>query len=107
LVAEVICWFFFLLFCKVLCTVLFGNMNSFLVLLLHCGVCPPQHVFLGAVPFRWDIPRLIDLGVRAVVTLTEPFETLVPTSSYQVKLISSCSLPFGTDICLSAVLKHF
>ena len=39
---------------------------------------------LGAVPFSSDVPRLKQLGVRGVVTLNEAYETLVPTSLYQV-----------------------
>ncbi|CAL5334989.1 unnamed protein product [Camellia sinensis] len=31
-----------------------------------------------------DVERLKDLGVCEVITLTEPYETLVPTSLYQV-----------------------
>ncbi|CAN6274839.1 unnamed protein product [Urochloa humidicola] len=42
-----------------------------------------QYVLLGAVPFPSDVPRLKQLGVRGVVTLNEPYETLVPTSLYQ------------------------
>ncbi|KAE8798168.1 putative dual specificity protein phosphatase DSP8 [Hordeum vulgare] len=42
-----------------------------------------QFVLLGAVPFRRDVPRLQKLGVHGVVTLNEPFETLVPSSVYK------------------------
>jgi atypical dual specificity phosphatase len=42
---------------------------------------------LGAVPFSSDVPRLKQLGVRGVVTLNEPYETLVPTSLYQVDVL--------------------
>jgi hypothetical protein len=45
-----------------------------------------QFILLGAVPFPSDVPRLKQLGVRGVVTLNEPYETLVPTSLYQVKI---------------------
>ncbi|RCV06190.1 hypothetical protein SETIT_1G143600v2 [Setaria italica] len=38
-----------------------------------------QYVLLGAVLFPSDVPRLKQLGVRGVVTLNEPYETLVPT----------------------------
>ncbi|KAK1262703.1 hypothetical protein QJS04_geneDACA018419 [Acorus gramineus] len=43
-----------------------------------------EFLLLGAVPFPSDVPRLKQLGVRGVVTLNEPYETLVPTSLYQV-----------------------
>uniref|UniRef100_A0A0D9WM04 Dual specificity protein phosphatase DSP8 n=1 Tax=Leersia perrieri TaxID=77586 RepID=A0A0D9WM04_9ORYZ len=36
-----------------------------------------QFILLGAVPFRRDVPRLQKLGVYGVITLNEPFETLV------------------------------
>uniref|UniRef100_A0A0E0L7Y2 Uncharacterized protein n=1 Tax=Oryza punctata TaxID=4537 RepID=A0A0E0L7Y2_ORYPU len=39
-----------------------------------------QFILLGAVPFRRDVPRLQKLGVFGVITLNEPFETLVPSS---------------------------
>ncbi|XP_008802507.2 phosphatidylglycerophosphate phosphatase PTPMT1 [Phoenix dactylifera] len=41
-----------------------------------------QFLLLGAVPFPSDVPRLKQLGVCGVVTLNEPYETLVPTSLY-------------------------
>ncbi|KAI4989522.1 hypothetical protein ZWY2020_036839 [Hordeum vulgare] len=40
-------------------------------------------ILLGAVPFPSDVPRLKQLGVQGVVTLNEPYETLVPMSLYQ------------------------
>lgn len=43
-----------------------------------------QYLLLGAVPFPGDVLRLKDVGVYAVVTLNESYETLVPTSMYQV-----------------------
>ena len=43
-----------------------------------------QYLLLGAVPFPGDVLRLKDVGVHAVVTLNESYETLVPTSMYQV-----------------------
>lgn len=46
-----------------------------------------QYLLLGAVPFPTDVPRLKALGVGGVVTLNEPYETLVPTSLYRVSLI--------------------
>ncbi|KAM7256154.1 hypothetical protein ACFE04_011895 [Oxalis oulophora] len=42
-----------------------------------------QFILLGAVPFPSDVPRLKRLGVGAVITLNEPYETLVLTSMYQ------------------------
>lgn len=39
---------------------------------------------MGAVPFRKDVPRLKQLGVGGVITLNEPYETLVPSSLYNV-----------------------
>lgn len=41
-------------------------------------------MLLGAVPFQSDVKRLKELGVSGVVTLNEPYETLVPTSLYEV-----------------------
>lgn len=42
-----------------------------------------QFILLGAVPFCRDVPRLQKLGVYGVITLNEPFETLVPSLMYQ------------------------
>ncbi|XP_009801172.1 phosphatidylglycerophosphate phosphatase PTPMT2-like [Nicotiana sylvestris] len=41
-----------------------------------------EFILLGAVPFPADVPRLKALGVAGVVTLNEPYETLVSTSLY-------------------------
>lgn len=41
-------------------------------------------MLLGAVPFPGDVVRLKDVGVHAVVTMNEAYETLVPTSMYEV-----------------------
>eukprot|EP00262_Sarcandra_glabra_P015394 TRINITY_DN4741_c0_g1_i1.p1 TRINITY_DN4741_c0_g1~~TRINITY_DN4741_c0_g1_i1.p1 ORF type:complete len:325 (+),score=36.86 TRINITY_DN4741_c0_g1_i1:662-1636(+) len=41
-----------------------------------------EFILLGAVPFPTDVPRLKQLGVQGVITLNEPYETLVPTSLY-------------------------
>lgn len=46
--------------------------------------CSFQFLLLGAVPFPKDVPRLKLLGVGGVITLNEPYETLVPTSMYYV-----------------------
>ncbi|MCE0481029.1 hypothetical protein HAX54_038399 [Datura stramonium] len=43
-----------------------------------------EFILLGAVPFPADVPRLKALGVAGVVTLNEPYETLVSTSLYLV-----------------------
>ncbi|KAE8794009.1 Protein-tyrosine phosphatase mitochondrial 1-like protein [Hordeum vulgare] len=51
------------------------------------------HVLLGAVPFPSDVPRLHALGVTAVVTLTEPYERLVPTSLYKQHEMENLVLP--------------
>ncbi|KAL7166066.1 hypothetical protein ACSBR2_036855 [Camellia fascicularis] len=48
-------------------------------------------VLLGAIPFPADVERLKDLGVCGVITLTEPYGTLVPTSLYQSDIC--CSEP--------------
>ncbi|KAG6504045.1 hypothetical protein ZIOFF_036370 [Zingiber officinale] len=41
-----------------------------------------EFLLLGAVPFPSDVPRLKKLGVGGVITLNEPYETLVPNSLY-------------------------
>ncbi|CAL5321390.1 unnamed protein product [Camellia sinensis] len=43
-----------------------------------------RYLLLGAVPFPKDVLQLKQLGVGAVITLNEPYETLVPTSLYHV-----------------------
>ncbi|XP_010448333.1 PREDICTED: putative dual specificity protein phosphatase DSP8 isoform X2 [Camelina sativa] len=43
-----------------------------------------EYLLMGAVPFRKDVSRLKHLGVGGVITLNEPFETLVPSSLYNV-----------------------
>lgn len=45
-------------------------------------------MLLGAVPFQSDVKRLKELGVSGVVTLNEPYETLVPTSLYEVSFLA-------------------
>lgn len=52
-----------------------------------------EFVLLGAVPFPADVKRLKDLGVGGVITLNEPYETLVSTSQYQSHGISHLVLP--------------
>ncbi|KAK4753989.1 hypothetical protein SAY87_002093 [Trapa incisa] len=52
-----------------------------------------QHLLLGAVPFPMDVPRLKQLGVGGVITLNEPYETLVPTSLYSAHGIDHLIIP--------------
>ncbi|KFK42580.1 hypothetical protein AALP_AA1G013900 [Arabis alpina] len=52
-----------------------------------------EYILLGAVPFPIHVPRLKDLGVCGVITLNEPFETLVPTSLYHAYGIKHLQLP--------------
>ncbi|CAN4127656.1 unnamed protein product [Withania somnifera] len=52
-----------------------------------------EFVLLGAVPFQSDVKRLRELGVSGVVTLNEPYETLVPTSLYEAQGIRHLVLP--------------
>ncbi|KAJ8750794.1 hypothetical protein K2173_015975 [Erythroxylum novogranatense] len=52
-----------------------------------------QHLLLGAVPFPKDVPRLKQLGVGGVITLNEPYETLVPSSLYCAHGIEHLVIP--------------
>ncbi|KAL5572519.1 hypothetical protein UlMin_022116 [Ulmus minor] len=52
-----------------------------------------QFILLGAVPFPKDVPRLKRLGVGGVITLNEPYETLVPTSLYLAHGIEHLVIP--------------
>nr|GFC65204.1 putative dual specificity protein phosphatase DSP8 [Tanacetum cinerariifolium] len=52
-----------------------------------------QFVLLGAVPFPKDVPRLKELDVGGVITLNEPYETLVPTSLYRAYGIDNLVIP--------------
>lgn len=52
------------------------------------GFFSVQYLLMGAVPFRKDVLRLKQLGVGGVITLNEPFETLVPSSLYNVGSMS-------------------
>ncbi|XP_058074129.1 phosphatidylglycerophosphate phosphatase PTPMT2-like [Magnolia sinica] len=52
-----------------------------------------QFLLLGAVPFPNDVPRLKQLGVQGVITLNEPYETLVPTSLYHAHGIDHLVIP--------------
>ncbi|XP_010275392.1 PREDICTED: putative dual specificity protein phosphatase DSP8 [Nelumbo nucifera] len=73
-----------------------------------------EFVLLGAVPFPTDVPHLKQLGVRGVITLNEPYETLVPTSLYHAHGIEHLVIPtrdylfapsFG-DICKAVDFIH-
>ncbi|GLT98618.1 hypothetical protein SLE2022_161160 [Rubroshorea leprosula] len=52
-----------------------------------------QYLLLGAVPFPKDVLRLKRLGVSGVITLNEPYETLVPTSLYHAHGIEHLVIP--------------
>ncbi|XP_024966721.1 putative dual specificity protein phosphatase DSP8 [Cynara cardunculus var. scolymus] len=52
-----------------------------------------QFLLLGAVPFPKDVPRLKQLDVGGVITLNEPYETLVPTSLYRAYDIDHLVIP--------------
>ncbi|KAM0863529.1 hypothetical protein ACQ4PT_044544 [Festuca glaucescens] len=73
-----------------------------------------QCILLGAVPFPSDVPRLKQLGVQGVVTLNEPYETLVPMSLYQAHGIDHlviatrdyCFAPSLEDICRAIEFIH-
>ncbi|XVF34948.1 hypothetical protein REPUB_Repub18cG0102300 [Reevesia pubescens] len=52
-----------------------------------------QFLLLGAVPFPRDVRRLKQLGVGGVITLNEPFETLVSTSLYHAYGIDHLVIP--------------
>ncbi|XWS17348.1 hypothetical protein CRYUN_Cryun33cG0059900 [Craigia yunnanensis] len=52
-----------------------------------------QFLLLGAVPFPKDVRRLKQLGVGGVITLNEPFETLVSTSLYHANGIDHLVIP--------------
>ncbi|KAJ8748123.1 hypothetical protein K2173_012778 [Erythroxylum novogranatense] len=61
-------------------------------------------ILLGAVPFPSDVPRLKELGVRGVITLNEPYETLVSTSLYQAHGIDHLVIP-TRDYCFAPSLS--
>ncbi|XP_073288569.1 phosphatidylglycerophosphate phosphatase PTPMT2-like [Primulina huaijiensis] len=73
-----------------------------------------EFILLGAVPFPSDVPRLKALGVGGVVTLNEPYETLVPISLYHDYNIEHLVIPtrdylfapvYG-DICQAVEFIH-
>ncbi|KAK6285410.1 hypothetical protein POUND7_011589 [Theobroma cacao] len=73
-----------------------------------------EFILLGAVPFPTDVPRLKALGVSGVVTLNEPYETLVPTSLYYAHNIDHLVIPTRdylfapsfADICQAVDFIH-
>ena len=52
-----------------------------------------EFLLLGAVPFPKDVPHLKKLGVGGVITLNEPYETLVPSSLYHAHGIDHLVIP--------------
>ncbi|KAJ0262122.1 Phosphatidylglycerophosphate phosphatase PTPMT1 [Hirschfeldia incana] len=73
-----------------------------------------QFILLGAVPFQSDVPRLKELGVGGVITLNEPYETLVPSSLYKSYCIDHlviatrdyCFAPSMEAICQAVDFIH-
>ncbi|KAG2676344.1 hypothetical protein I3843_12G048800 [Carya illinoinensis] len=63
-----------------------------------------EFILLGAVPFPTDVPRLKELGVCGVVTLNEPYETLVSTSLYHDHGIDHLVIP-TRDYCFAPSLN--
>ncbi|KAF5734922.1 putative dual specificity protein phosphatase DSP8 [Tripterygium wilfordii] len=63
-----------------------------------------EFVLLGAVPFPTDVPRLKELNVHGVITLNEPYETLVPTSLYHAHGIDHLVIP-TRDYCFAPSLS--
>ncbi|KAG6586459.1 putative dual specificity protein phosphatase DSP8, partial [Cucurbita argyrosperma subsp. sororia] len=59
-----------------------------------------QFLLLGAVPFPKHVPRLKKLGVGGVITLNEPYETLVPSSLYYRHGIDHLQIP-TRDYCFA------
>uniref|UniRef100_A0A9I9D6M4 Dual specificity protein phosphatase DSP8 n=1 Tax=Cucumis melo TaxID=3656 RepID=A0A9I9D6M4_CUCME len=73
-----------------------------------------EFILLGAVPFPADVPRLKEVGVRGVITLNEPYETLVPSTLYRdhgidhltIPTRDYCFAPLLSDICLAVQCKQ-
>ncbi|KAF8091362.1 hypothetical protein N665_0447s0021 [Sinapis alba] len=73
-----------------------------------------KFILLGAVPFQSDVPRLKELGVCGVITLNEPYETLVPSSLYKSYCIDHlviatrdyCFAPSMEAICQAVDFIH-
>ncbi|KAG5547346.1 hypothetical protein RHGRI_013131 [Rhododendron griersonianum] len=69
-----------------------GDHYSFAIT-IDLGTLDARYLLLGAVPFPKDVPRLKLLGVGGVITLNEPYETLVPTSLYHAHGIDHLVIP--------------
>ncbi|XP_061371143.1 phosphatidylglycerophosphate phosphatase PTPMT2-like [Gastrolobium bilobum] len=52
-----------------------------------------EFLLLGAVPFPKHVPHLKELGVGGVITLNEPYETLVQSSLYHAHGIEHLVIP--------------
>ncbi|CAE6031447.1 unnamed protein product [Arabidopsis arenosa] len=73
-----------------------------------------EFILLGAVPFPSDVPQLKELGVCGVITLNEPYETLVPSSLYKSYCIDHlviatrdyCFAPSMEAICQAVEFIH-
>ncbi|KAK4804808.1 hypothetical protein SAY86_004625 [Trapa natans] len=64
-----------------------------------------EFILLGAVPFPGDVPCLKELGVHGVITLNEPYETLVPTALYHAYGIEHLVIP-TRDYCFAPSLLN-
>ncbi|XP_023539494.1 putative dual specificity protein phosphatase DSP8 [Cucurbita pepo subsp. pepo] len=73
-----------------------------------------EFILLGAVPFPADVPRLKEVGVGGVITLNEPYETLVPSTLYRdydidhltIPTRDYCFAPLLSDICIATNFIH-
>ncbi|CAN8285085.1 unnamed protein product [Cochlearia groenlandica] len=73
-----------------------------------------EFILLGAVPFPSHVPRLKELGVCGVITLNEPYETLVASSLYKSYCIDHlviatrdyCFAPSMDAICRAVDFIH-
>ncbi|WOK98994.1 dual specificity protein phosphatase DSP8 [Canna indica] len=74
-------------------TLVYNVMRNMLESEFHWWDQIDEFLLLGAVPFPSDVPRLKKLGVCGVITLNEPFETLVPTSLYHAHGIEHLLIP--------------
>lgn len=72
-----------------------------------------EHVWLGAVPFARDVPRLRDAGVRAVINLCE--EYCGPIKAYELAGIKQLRIPLvdytspslsQVDQCVAFIDRH-
>lgn len=64
-----------------------------------------EFLLLGAVPFPSQVLTLKELGVHGVITLNEPYETLVPSSLYQMNGIEHLVIP-TRDYCFAPSLSN-